>query len=93
MIEVTDAKHIGGYRLEVQLNDGTSGTIDFDELLWGPVFAPLRDLAVFKQFHVSRDFGTLVWANGADVAPEWLHARLKKTQTLSKVAEQQAHYG
>ncbi len=44
----------------------------------GPVFEPLRDPAVFRQFQVHPEFHTLVWPNGADFAPEFLrdHVRL-----------------
>jgi hypothetical protein len=38
------------------------------------VFEPLLDVAVFADVHL--DFGTVAWANGADVAPEALYDRL-----------------
>ncbi len=47
--------------------------IDLSPALRGPVFEPLRDPAVFRQFAIHPEFHTLVWPNGADLAPEFLH--------------------
>jgi hypothetical protein len=48
-------------------------------VLEGPVFEPLRDPAVFQQFQIHPEFHTLVWANGADIAPEFLHDNVRVT--------------
>jgi hypothetical protein len=50
----------------------------------------LRDVAVFSRVRLSKEFGTIVWENGADVAPEWLRERL---ETKAKVAETPERYG
>jgi hypothetical protein len=36
------------------------------------VFAPLRDLDVFRQVTVDDQLGTIVWPNGADMDPDVL---------------------
>ena len=41
----------------------------------GEVFEPLRDPDYFARFTVDE---TLVWPNGADFAPEFLHQRLER---------------
>ena len=51
----------------------TSGEIDLGPALRGPIFEPLRDPAVFRKFAIHPEFHTLVWPNGADLAPEFLH--------------------
>ena len=71
----------GDFRICVTFNDGTAETIDFQQWLEGPIFAPLKDPAYFRRFFV--EGGTVVWPNGADIAPETLyeavaHARLSK---------------
>jgi len=39
----------------------------------------LRDTTVFRQFQIHPEFHTLVWANGADLAPEFLHDNVRGT--------------
>ena len=38
------------------------------------VFEPLRDLSLFRQERLDSELGTIVRPNGADIAPETLHA-------------------
>jgi hypothetical protein len=68
---VVEATYRGDYRLRVVFSDGTENTIDFHPWLDGPVFQPLKDPAFFKRAFV--DGGTVVWPNGADIAPETLY--------------------
>lgn len=68
---VVHAEHRGDYRLRVVFNDGSENIVDFANWLEGEVFEPLKDPAFFKRFFV--DGGTVVWPNGADVAPETLY--------------------
>jgi hypothetical protein len=62
-----------GYVIWLRFSDGTAGEIDLGPELHGPVFESLRDPAVFAAFQVHPEFQTLVWPNGADFAPEFLH--------------------
>jgi hypothetical protein len=39
------------------------------------VFEPLADPAYFREVRLDEELGTIVWPNGADVAPETLHSR------------------
>jgi len=67
------AQHAGGYRVRLSFDDGTNGVIDLEAELWGEVFEPLRDPARFAEFRVDPELRTLVWPNGADLAPERLY--------------------
>ena len=69
---VIRAEYHGGYRIRLTFNDNQEKTIDFEQWLDGPVFKPLRDLEYFRTFFL--DGGTVAWPNGADIAPETLHA-------------------
>ncbi|MDQ3980659.1 MAG: DUF2442 domain-containing protein [Actinomycetota bacterium] len=76
--EVRHVEHLGGFRLRLTFADGLVTEIDLAEKLAGavgPVFEPLRDPAFFAQVSVDEELGTIVWPNGADLAPDALHAR------------------
>jgi hypothetical protein len=68
---VISADYKGGYLIRLTFNDGTQKTVDFRRWLEGPMFEPLLDPSYFKDFRV--EGGTVVWPNGADIAPETLH--------------------
>lgn len=70
MLHVTHAEYLGGHQVRLQFNDGFSGIADLAGRLTGPVFEPLNDADVFRQFDVVGH--TLTWPNGADFAPEYL---------------------
>lgn len=61
------------YLLDVTFRDGTQRRVGMEPELWGEVFEPLRDPALFAQVMVDQELGTVVWANGADVSPEFLY--------------------
>lgn len=62
-----------GYRLRVEFNNGVSGEIDLSGELWGEMFAPLQDKVLFASAWQDTDLKTVSWANGADMAPEYLY--------------------
>ncbi len=65
-----------GYVLWLKFEDGSEGEVDLTSSLRGPVFEPLKDIAYFKQVRLDPELGTIVWPNGADIAPETLHQRI-----------------
>ena len=75
---VVDADYQGEFRIRVAFNDGVEAVVDFADWLTGPVFEPLRNPTTFSQFFI--DGGTIAWPNGADIAPETLHARAKASE-------------
>lgn len=64
---------LGPYTVSVAFADGTEQRIDFEPVLHGALFGPLRDLATFNLVTLDREAGTLVWPNGADFDPATLH--------------------
>lgn len=76
---VLEARYIAGYTIWLRFRDGTAGEVDLAPALRGPVFAPLQDLAFFRQYTIHPEFHTLAWPNGADIAPEYLHQRARVT--------------
>ena len=63
----------GPHELEVRFEDEVVRRINFLPVLEGPLFSPLKDLAVFNAVSLSPDAYTLVWPNGADFDPATLH--------------------
>ena len=76
---VVEARYVAGHVVWLRFRDGTTGEIDLEPALQGPVFQPLRDPLVFQQFQIHSEFHTLVWPNGADIAPEFLHDNVRVT--------------
>ncbi|MGA9116741.1 MAG: DUF2442 domain-containing protein [Bacteroidota bacterium] len=70
---VVEARHIADFTLFLRFQDGAEGEVDLREELWGPVFEPLLDPALFQRFAVHPDLHTVVWENGADFSPEFLY--------------------
>lgn len=69
ILHVTDAKHLQDYQLWLKFNDGSEGAVDLRKELWGAVFEPLKDVNLFSQVKVDTELDTVVWPNGADLAP------------------------
>lgn len=81
MIWVEDAKYIDNFSLFVKFNDGKEAVIDMENYIKSKqentIFAPLRELDNFKTVTLNRDIDTIVWANGADIAPERLYEMME----------------
>lgn len=64
---------VAPYTLRVQFSDDTLQIIDFQPVLTGDIYGPLRDLKLFNQVCIDSEVHTLVWPNGADFDPATLH--------------------
>ena len=67
-----DVKVIKPNVIEVTFDDGTRRRLDLEAELWGEVFEPLRDPALFAQASIDPEWGTVVWPTGASLSPEFL---------------------
>ena len=76
ILHVVEAKYERDYVIHLKFNDGAEGFVDLAKELYGEMFAPLGDKEKFKAFRVDPELNTIVWENGADFAPEFLHERL-----------------
>ena len=74
-----EARYLHGHTVWLRFKDGTAGEIDLSTALRGPIMEPLKETAYFKQFSIHSEFRTLVWPNGADFAPEFLHDNIRVT--------------
>jgi hypothetical protein len=64
---------IGPYKLLVKFDDDVEQTIDFQPILAGELYGPLRNLGMFNRVKIDPEAHTLVWPNGADFDPASLH--------------------
>jgi hypothetical protein len=76
---ILEARYVTKHVVWLRFRDGTTGEIDLESVLEGPIFEPLQDHATFRRFQIHPKFHTLVWENGADIAPEYLHENVRIT--------------
>ncbi len=77
ILHVKEAKHLHDYVIWLRFNDGAEGEVDLSDELEGEIFGPLRDIRKFKSFKVDPTLQSIVWENGADLAPEFLYENMK----------------
>ena len=76
---VLEVKALPDDRLFVRFVDGLTGIVDLSALIASPkagVFARLRDRSLFEQARV--EMGAVVWPGELDLAPDAMHAEIKK---------------
>ncbi len=77
ILHVKEAKYLHDYVIWLRFNDGAEGEVNLKDELYGEVFELLKNLEKFKSFRVDPTLETIVWENGADLAPEFLYDRMK----------------
>lgn len=93
MLEVTAAEWLGGHRVRIGFSNGEEGTADLSDALWGPMFAPLKDPATFQRFELSPVLHTIQWENDADLAPEYLYAKMVEQRDADERGGRAASFG
>lgn len=73
IVHVTRVEAVGNHRLHLSFEDGAEGEVDLANWRWHGVFEPLADPAYFQRVELDAELGTIVWPNGADMAPETLY--------------------
>lgn len=63
----------GGYVVRVVFADGEVRDVDFEGVLDGPVFEPLRDPEEFAKVYVDPETATIAWPTGADIDPDVIY--------------------
>jgi hypothetical protein len=80
--DIRAVEHLDDHCLRLTFADGLTGVVDLADRIaraTGPMFEPLRDVSYFAQVSIDPELGTVVWPNGADMAPEVLHEELLST--------------
>jgi hypothetical protein len=75
--DVIEAKYVRDYIIWVKFSDESEGEVDLEEDLKGEIFNQLKDKDYFKKFTIHPELYTIVWPNGADIAPEHLYDKIK----------------
>ena len=96
-IEIINAKCLDGLKMLVSFNNGEHRLFDFATIVDSyPVFAPLKDKATLRQYHIS---DTLEWCNGSiDIAPEYIFEHGEPVSSCNEnatpfAAEENISYG
>ena len=70
---ITAFEQVAPYSLCLHFDDGLARTINFEPILAGGLYGPLRDPQTFAQVMLDADVHTIVWPGGADFDPATLH--------------------
>lgn len=79
---------VAPYTLRITFDDATEQIVNFESVLGGELYRPLRDLAFFEQVQLDPEVETLVWPNGADFDPATLHDWPNQAEALMRRAQQ-----
>jgi len=82
MERVEYVRALADWALEVRFSDGMTGVVSLKDRLFGPMFEPLKDPAVFAQASVD-EFGVVCWPNGADLAPDALYEMIRRAARVA----------
>jgi len=77
-LHIIEAKYVEDYKVWVSFNNGREGIADLSDSLKGPIFGQLKDKEVFSSLMVDRELETIIWPNGADLAPEYVYYQIFK---------------
>ena len=75
MRKISKVKVLPEYRLELEFDDGISGTVDLSDSVGKGVFNLWRDLLVFEQVRIGSS-GELVWGDQIDLCPDALYLKV-----------------
>jgi len=88
--DVRSFEIVAPYTLSICFEDGTAQTLDFQPVLAGELYGPLRDVDLFNGVRIDPEARTLVWPNGADFDPATLHGWPQYEDELRELARRWA---
>lgn len=80
IVRVTAVRHVRDHVLWLEFSDGLAGELDLADHLIGAALEPLRARNEFARVRLGAE--TIEWPNGADWAPESLHALVRARNSL-----------
>ena len=88
---ITSIERTAPFSLRLHFNDGLARAIDFEPILEGELYGPLRDAAMFAQVTLDPEIHTVVWPCGADFDPATLHDWPEHEAAFRAAAERWSH--
>lgn len=88
-MDITHVEVLHDHVVRLRFADGVEKSIDLEPYMHGRVFAEIRsDPAVFASVKADPDAGTIIWPNGADLAPDVLYEgrRSARMESTAKTA-------
>jgi hypothetical protein len=80
-LHIRKVKYLEKYCAEVTFNNGKKGIADLSPILKkGGVFKSLKKQSEFSKFRLVKELRTIVWYNGADLAPEYIYFQAFKNE-------------
>lgn len=73
---IVDARYDSNFTIWLKFADGAAVKVDLANELERPIFEPLKNVQLFRRLRLDPELRTVVWPNGADLAPEFLRERL-----------------
>ena len=88
---ITSCEHIAPYSLRLRFDDGLMRTIDFEPILEGELYGPLREPTAFAQVTLDPEIHTVSWPCGADFDPATLHDWPEHEPAFRAAAQRWSH--
>jgi hypothetical protein len=77
LFDIIEVKVVKNSILYIRFENGVSGEIDISKVVpFEGIFSKFKDLSYFATVKINQKLGTIVWDNGADLAPDYLYAVL-----------------
>jgi len=73
--KISKVKALQNYHLELEFDNGVSGTVDVSYLVGKGVFTLWRDRSTFEQVRIGSS-GELVWGDQIDLCPDALYLKV-----------------
>jgi hypothetical protein len=75
LFDIVEVKVVKNYILYIRFENGVSGEIDISKVVpFEGVFSKFKDHSYFATVKVHKELGTIVWDNGADLAPDYIYS-------------------
>ena len=79
MRKILNVRPLQAYVLELEFDDGVSGTVDLSDLAGKGVFKAWNDRSVFEAVRIGPS-GELVWGESIDLCPDALYLKVTGQQ-------------